>query len=1626
MRIILLFLFVFLISEIVGVLIPHPKVESSNKSLVYSYDINGSFFSKFLFTDINYELPFTCENSSSIRTCTAYIDEEIAKKLHGDVSSCVIDVDGSELCLSIAPRKNDFPYPIIQGDFKPPTKGGPTVIKGLYLLLGISSYLTIIPNTKVFFVGDIGDESFDATNLILNYKGGCGQRTFQLPNGFQYSFNHTNPMIDKISSDNSSLVAIGSNFCSNSTDVNILISGIQVDKVNLLLLDHESFQVKYSQQYCKSIYVMIISGGLESNKIKFDFQPLLLKINSVPKSKGGLITITGERLSSEKTNSLIIVKIGNHQCKNVISSINELTCNLDPVQIGANNDSISGLRVNVSIDGITNDNILLFSFDVPFISDFILPQGDVKLIGDCLGSNESTQVYIDDIQQFNLTTNVNDKQTTLSFTPLNQIKNSKLYIIVNVLGQLVNFTLYNVNVLNNNSLPILTFMDNTTIEGIDNSNDIYSFHIPKGCGRNRISISIGNQTTHTEFYYELPIITSCSIDNDQMIRCFGNFTNYFYFYENGKINILFLNSIDEIYLPIKSTDFKIDSFSFQLNKNYKTNQVYLNICNELLPIINIEYNSTIQTPQPTTTIIINTLKPQLNISEEQEIKQNITNTNSYSSNEKISNKQKNEKIPSEGQSLLFIITTKFKHCNYNMRIIFLFLFVFLISGIVGFLFPQPKVESSNKSLVYSYDINGSFFSKFLFSDIKYELPFTCENSSSIRTCTAYIDEEIAKKLHGGVSSCVIDIDGSELCLSPRKNDFPDPLIQGDFKPPTKGGHTIIKGYYLVLGINYLTIIPDTPAKIVGDLFFNSIDVTNLILNYEGGCGERTFQWPNGFKYSFNHSSPIIDKISSDNSSLVAIGSNFCNISNNVNIFIDGIQDDKVNLLSIDHESFQVRYSQQYCKSIYVMIISGGLESNKIKFDFQPLLLKINSVPKSKGGLITITGERLSSEKNNSLIIVKIGNHQCKNIISSTNEITCNLDPVQIGANNDSISGLRVNVSIDGIANDNILLFSFDVPFISDFILPQGDVKLIGDCLGSNESTQVYIDDTQQFNLTTNVNDKQTTLLFTPLNQIKNSKLYIIVNGKKSNVIQIDSSFFVKLSPSSPSVLGQIVNFTLYNVNVLNHTSLPILTFMDNTTIQGIDNSNSNEYSTHMYSFQIPKRCGRNLISISIENKTTRTELSYKLPNVTSCSISSDQMIRCMGDFANYVNYYDNGKVKIQFSNGIVVDDIPNKKIIFESNFFLFPLKPEYGSSELSLIVCDDASTGFKVNISPSLTQINNHPVFNSTGGQIIINGENFIPNTCDNTSVYCFSNQQIYNCSFENYTSISCDIELAGPFDQICQIKFNGEKQNKNITISYSPPIILNSTMISNSSIGGIITIFGNEFYNETIEISIGKRRCSDPTFINSTIISCIVEPLNGNNTLQEQQQQYANVTINGKSGGNYLMIYIENPNKGDLGNQSSENNRNNTIIDGSNNGDGDKNKNVFERKKWLLPFIVVAGFITCCVLIALIIHLNGDKRTVVHMKNKFSNLIDGVQIRLKKIRHRSDLKTLGRLPHTAKDPALTTEEQEASSSSTPPAMRPPQTPLSENQMGKLPDYVTVGGVCLPTPPASHKITFHQ
>ncbi|KAM9980600.1 hypothetical protein ACTFIY_002905 [Dictyostelium cf. discoideum] len=799
-----------------------------------------------------------------------------------------------------------------------------------------------------------------------------------------------------------------------------------------------------------------------------------------------------------------------------------------------------------------------------------------------------------------------------------------------------------------------------------------------------------------------------------------------------------------------------------------------------------------------------------------------------------------------------------------MKTTILFLILYLVSYTLGYLVPPvfKDFKYTKQSLEYTYDIDSTYFQKWIFQDLNYELVFDCKNNSTTRTCAAAMSIDIAKNLHA-------DKNGESDCTSYLLSKYyPNPIIEGDFKPSTKGGQTILKGYYLAIGVYYYTIIPNTRLSIIGDLHSGSTDVTNLILNYKGGCGQRTIQWQNGFKYSFNHSNPVIDNISIESSSLISHGSNFCNSSESIQIYLNGVQIEKSKIKSIGHEQFEITYIQDYSKSVIVNIVSGGLESNKFKLDFKPIPLKINSVPRLKGGSITIIGERLSSQLNNSTIIVKIGQYDCKNVISSKNEILCNLEPVP-NVENVKLVDLPVNISINGIYNGNNLLFSFDTPMISDFILPQGEVKLVGDCFGSSQITQVYIDDVLQSNITSNINERETTLSFKPILPIKKSKLYIIVNGTKSNTIEIVSSFFVKSVPSSPSVNGQIVNFTLFNINPNNFKSTPIMTFQDNSSIKGIDYKNSNEYSTHTYSFEIPKSCRRIEITISIGDQPTRTEIYYELPKISSCSIVSNQMIKCIGDFTNYLDLFKDGKIKIQFSNMIIIDNVPNNPIIFKNDSFSLPMKPDSN-----------------VDITPSLKYVNQSLVFKSTGGELLIIGENLNENTIENTSIYCFSNKQIYNCSLLNYTSILCNFKLEGPFDQLCKIKFNGKDENNNISISYYPPLVLNSTIISNSSIGGIITIFGNELYNQIDLITVGKSKCLNSTFINSTSISCFVEPLkfNINQTEQQQQQQYVNITINGKSGGNNLNIYFDNSII-EVKNQSSESDKNN------NNND----KNIFK-----------------------------------------------------------------------------------------------------------------------------------
>ncbi|KAN0003361.1 hypothetical protein ACTFIZ_009525 [Dictyostelium cf. discoideum] len=800
------------------------------------------------------------------------------------------------------------------------------------------------------------------------------------------------------------------------------------------------------------------------------------------------------------------------------------------------------------------------------------------------------------------------------------------------------------------------------------------------------------------------------------------------------------------------------------------------------------------------------------------------------------------------------------------------------------------IKGSNftkNSITYIFDKNSNYFSKWEFTDV--DLPFSCTNNTVIRTCVGSVNETMAKKFKGQVLNC---INGASECNSFLWKDYyPQPIIEGEFKPPTKGGYVTIQGYYLVFGITKFTILPSTKVPIIGDLESSTIDITNLTLDYKGGCGARTFIWPNNFNYTFNHQKPNISSISSTDTKLIANGSNFCNTIDSVAISIEGIKIDKSNITLIDHEIFEISYTQPYCKTVSLYIISGGLESNHISIDYKPILNSVNSVSKKYGGLITIAGSRLSpppSFLSNSTIVVKIGTYDCKNVTYLNQQLICTIDPND-NSNGDSVN-LPIKLTINSISNDNNLLFSFDQPCITNIIIIQGEVKLIGKFFGTNETTQIFINDVQQINLKINVNDQQTTILFKP-NQIIKSKINVIVNGLTSNTAEITSTFYSIQNPISPSVNGQIVNITLYNINPSNYNSIPIITLQsDKSKISGIDLKNSTDYSKqHTYSFTIPKGCGRNEYSLSIGNDTNLSEFDYNLPIVNNCSIGINQMIECVGQYQDFIDLYKNGKIKILFSGAIIVDNIPNKPIKFTNSLISFPLKPEYGSSELKLEVCNEFTLPIKVDISPTVDYFQTNLIFNATGGSILIIGKNFVKETIDHSHLHCITNNLDYNCTFINFSTISCPMNINGPNDKSLEVVFNNK--HGNISINFYPPLISNCT-ISKST--GLLIITGNEFYKQINNISIGDYNCSNISFINSSYITCLVEQ---QTNLIIDKLLFVNVIINGKSGGKELTIY----------NHDLINSKNNIGIGGE-NFQASKNvkKGFIEKNGWVIAIIVI------------------------------------------------------------------------------------------------------------------------
>ncbi|KAM9986294.1 hypothetical protein ACTFIY_010726 [Dictyostelium cf. discoideum] len=707
---------------------------------------------------------------------------------------------------------------------------------------------------------------------------------------------------------------------------------------------------------------------------------------------------------------------------------------------------------------------------------------------------------------------------------------------------------------------------------------------------------------------------------------------------------------------------------------------------------------------------------------------------------------------------------------------------------------------------------------------QFQLNLECSNSknSNSTTCFTTINDEDKKQMYGSIISY-------NDRRTMNRDMFPTPIISSPFRPPTKGGELVIKGTYLAFfeRSSFYQIIYPTRQFI--DILNPrlSFDPTNINVQFPPGCGYQLIKWENNKLYNFSYENPSISNIKTTYSNIIVNGSNFCDKSYPSNITIDGNLIQSPNYEK-DQDSIIIKYNEKYSTKSKIIIETSNCTSIETIFEFKPDHLTINSVPTNKGGLILINGIRLSpnpTNKNKNNITIKIGNLTCLNVISVSSElISCTLSPLNKFVSNNNKNDLPVSVSINEITNENTLIFNYNIVRLNPikYSLPNRVLQLNGDCLGNLNNTTVYLNGKLVILKDLEINYNETVLTFKIPDEYQ-SKLNVSVkvNNIMSNEIQIDISFYVSFSNLSPSTNENTnIILTLYNIKPENYNKLPtlIINSEDQIPINGVSLNSTNQ-EVNSYSFLIPVGCGKKEITIKIGTQSCLSSISYIEPIISNCKVSgydgkSGEVI-CVGDFGNE-NYFSQSYVL--FSNNKISLTLINRTTLS------FPFLSDYHSDDLIFEMCEIQSNPFKlsINISPSLKRIDSSNV-NRNGGLFYIFGEFFNSNI--NSSVFCDDIQ--YQGVFENTTTISFDLPIQGPNDIMCNYSFNNGMNHGDFKIEYPRPTVENISTIS--TIGGVLTIYGNNFYNIsniTIEVN-NQLQCNNIEFINLTTITCSLPPIN-------------------------------------------------------------------------------------------------------------------------------------------------------------------------------------------------------
>ncbi|KAM9964990.1 hypothetical protein ACTFIW_004788 [Dictyostelium discoideum] len=780
----------------------------------------------------------------------------------------------------------------------------------------------------------------------------------------------------------------------------------------------------------------------------------------------------------------------------------------------------------------------------------------------------------------------------------------------------------------------------------------------------------------------------------------------------------------------------------------------------------------------------------------------------------------------------------------NLKLSF-FLIVFTIVPIFGQTFSPKGFRNTENSITFDWDLNDpNYYTKWEITKADgniTEMSFQCTSNATIKSCTYTNNGTPPMNELYGISGmpCFMD-GGSEKCQGIlQASHYPTPIINSTIPSiPVDGTSITLVGSFIIFIVgndsNYFQLSSGGIAN------FNSpihLDPTQMIINIPSGCGQDSIKWPSGSKpLSFNYIEPNAThtSLSYDGYSIIVNGTNFCNKTNSIlSVYLGGVlQTDKVKIksTSIELDVSQVLYSE----ILYFNVTFGSnvqTLSNRT-ITFSPILYNVNSVPAVIGGKITIKGMRLTTPPgipHNTILSFE----SSWNVTASTpSYIFCDLQPGYE-------KPIQLSVQVGNIMSSNNISFNYNEISIIGSKQNTNIITLSGDCFGSDNKTEIVIGGTSTV-ASYQVNPYETSIIFVIPGNYAGETLVQVKSYGYTAEYYIPLQLYV--TPSDAILNSPHATHFKYYFQSLESMN-PKITINGETYV-GDDNSKElkdDGSSTYIFN-NFPGICGVQSLQYEIGNQTYNGTITSLQPSYSNCTYSPETNITlCTG--TNFGGSLFDKQVIIRFLNSTITP------INITDTEFTFYTYDNYVSDHLTINSCGDKADLFYTINAVYFSNVAQGFHNNSPNDAVIVKGKFFA--SSGEVSIEC-ENKTFPKCNLIDYKTISCPVQLDGPYDRFCNLTF-GNNTNIPVYVSFQQPIALASNSLYLD--GGELVIFGDCFYDIIDNIHIGPVQCTDTKFISSNAIACTLPPTTNKHLLN--QIMFINITIAGKSGGGYAFSYL-------------------------------------------------------------------------------------------------------------------------------------------------------------------------